>query len=273
MKKILFAAILLIFSLLTFSQTKKDFLKNKLYIVKSDRNYFDSALKEIMLRVWNISEIGGFISDKELKQMTTSAENSFLNAGRYNWTNNSNMNGARFTSGIYFYQGKSKQKESFLGTAIAAFYFGGMIDENYDSAVYRLELMVRNVMTEFIYDGSADSIKKIYKLSMLNKKKTLLISSKCFSNRRKDEVITKNAFASYPYKFEVASPATIAGYIKSKDKRYALAVPVVNDATRTVGIYDVETGFYLGGFERSGMFALPIREKDVDVLIDGISSK
>jgi hypothetical protein len=50
-----------------------------------------------------------------------------------------------------------------------------------------------------------------------------------------------------------------------------LAIPVVNDVTKQVGIYDLETALYLGGFERKGLLALPIRAEDVDGLIDKIN--
>lgn len=82
-----------------------EFLKNKIYIVKTDYPFLDSSLKEIMTRDWDLSEIGGYIERKELKKMSKDESNSFLDPTQYNWWNNSNMNGARFASGLYSIMG------------------------------------------------------------------------------------------------------------------------------------------------------------------------
>ncbi|MCW3093934.1 MAG: hypothetical protein JWP81_5003 [Ferruginibacter sp.] len=265
MKQLSTLFILSILSLVAFSQKDTVFLKNKLYIVETEYPLFNSALKEVMTRLWNISEIGGYITRKELKQMIKSKENSFVDPTVYYWRSNSNMNHDRSSGGIFFYHGKPK--EPYLFTAEKVSYFGGWVGDNFDSAVYKLELMIRGVMNQFAYAGSMDSIQKKYNLSLLKKEKILLVNSKYFSDNKRDEVISKNAFEKYPYGVEIASSARIAEYIKAKDNRYVLAAPIVNDDTRMVQILDVETGLFLGGFQRSGMFALPIRSKDVESLI------
>lgn len=261
---------LLVISLATFGQTGIVFLINKLYVVQTEYPYFDSCLKVIMRNTWNISEIGGFISRKELKELAKSKDNSFLDPTTHRWEVRSNMNSSRQFNAIFFYQGPRKTPD--LKNITTYIYFGGEAGDNFDSCVYRLELMIRTVMNEFKNAASMDSVKRIYNLSLLKKKKILLVNTKFMNHSKKMlDNIAKDAFDNYPFKVEFASSTEIASYIKAKDKRYVLSCPVVNDQTRKVHLYDVETGFFIGSFERSGVFALPIRAKDVDGLVDLIN--
>ena len=233
MKKTFTLFILLFFCFHAFSQREAEFLKNKLYIVQTEYPSFNNALKDVMTRLWNISEIGGYITRKQLKKMTKLKENSFLNPTTYSWDNNSQSNSGRHASGLFFYQGK--KKDGYLGDPVNSIFIGGSYTgENFDDCNYRLELMITTVMNELIYARSMDSINKIYSLSLLKKKKTLLINTKYFNEKKKLEIITKGAFDNYPYKIAFASSDSITSYIKAKDKNYVLAVPVVNDITRMV---------------------------------------
>lgn len=105
--------------------------------------------------------------------------------------------------------------------------------DNFDSCVYKLELMIRTARNSLKYFNSMDSIKKIYNFSMLKKEKILLVNTKYMNNRkRQDDNFSKNAFSSYPFKVKFVTSSQITEIIKSKDKNYVLAVPIVNDAAR-----------------------------------------
>ncbi|MDB5203697.1 MAG: hypothetical protein JWQ27_3106 [Ferruginibacter sp.] len=268
MKKIYTAALLLC-SCFAQAQTGADYLRNKLYIVSTRYPYFDSAFKSSMTRLWTVSEIAGYVSPKEAGKLAKSPENSFAQPMLYTWSDNTGKGYSRSAHGIYFYQGKKKEPR--IGLAEKTVYFGGDAGDNYDSAVYRLDLMVRGIVNEFKYANVKDSVRAIYNLTLLKKDKILLLNARNFSEKKKYENITADAFSNYPYKIEVASSQQIAAYIAAKDSRYVFAVPTVNDFSRAVELYDVATGFFIGFFERSGMLALPIRQKDVDHFVEKIN--
>jgi hypothetical protein len=271
MKKILFPSLLLLLSYNCISQKQIEFLKNKIYIVKTDYPFLDSSLKEVMTRDWDLSEIGGYIDRKELKKMSKDETYSFLDPTTYNWWNNSNMNGARFASGLYFYYGK--RKYSAFENVVNVEHFGDYAGDNFDSSVYKIELMIRTAKNSIKYFNKMDSIKKIYNFSLLKKQKTLLVNMKYMNNRKKqDDNFSKSAFSNYPYKVKFVTSAQITEFIKSKDKDYVLAVPIVNDAARGVNFYDIQTGFFIGYLERKG-YAGPalIREKEIDQLVENIN--
>jgi hypothetical protein len=247
----------------------KNFLKNKVYIVEADSKYgksFDSSFKAAMDEYWKLSEIGGYITRKELKSLDNSPSNSFIQPATDYWTDRTNMNSGRSASGVFLYVGKKKEpfSEKFMST-----WFGGWAGDNFDDAAYRAELMVRDLINQLTYYNSKDSLFKKYNPSLLKKKKILLINKRHIKNEKKrDDNITDDAFDDYPYKIKFASSEEIKEIIKNKDKRYVFAIPIVNDRTRLVHMYDVETAFFIGGFQRGGAIALPIRKKDVEKLVE-----
>ena len=276
MKKILLPILFAMLALSSFSQKrckdpdcKTDFLKNKLYVVETENAYFDSALKANLATQWTASPIAGYISKKEFKHLRKSTDNSFLDPETYTWTDRSNMNGGRAATGLFFFRGDTYYPV--LEPNVQSYELvGDYTGEGFDSCVYRLELMVRVRNNYYLYGNTADSGKVKYGMPAL-KKKILLINQMFVNNKKKRmDCFTQDAFADYPYKVEFASSAKIAELIRTKNKQYALAVPIVNDVTRKVFIYDLETSAMMGGFERSGMLALPIRAKDVDDLVDKI---
>ncbi len=251
-------------------QASTDFLQNKLYVVATEYPAFDLALKEVMTKEWNVSTVGGYISRKELKEIRKSKGNSFVDPTTAHWDAN-NMNSSRSASGIHFYQGGSSRTSDLKFVTHVA-YFGGWTGDNYDSSIYRLQLMIRSMNSDYKYEKSQDSIQKIYKPSLLKKKKVLLLHDRYFSDRKREQVFEKNAMSNYRYNVKIVSASEIEELIKAKDPGYVFAVPIVNDATRMVYLYDVETGILIGKFARSGAFALPIRSKDVDSLIELINT-
>ena len=247
-----------------------DFLKNKLYVVQSEDARFDSALKNAVNKIWKLSEIGGFISRKELKEMTKSSNNSFLDPTTRYWEESYNSNSGRKATGLYFYQGKPK--DPYLRYSINVVYCFAYAKDNFDSVSYASEILVKSAINDFKYYHAKDSIQKKYGLALLKGKKTLLINTKYIYNK-KYNLIQKDAFAEYPYKIEYASSEEIEKYIAENNPKYVLAFPVFNDITRQVNMYDLETGFSLGGFQRNGLMGYPIRDKDVEKLVDAINGQ
>jgi len=254
-----------ILSSTAFSQRDEEFLKNKLYIVQTESPAFDSALKSTLEQHWDVTEIGGYITRKELIKFKKSREHSFLVPAIYSWTNGSIV---KFRSGLFFFRGKKMEQQYAFPAGMA--YFGGYAGDNLDGSIYRLELMIRSVNNTFKYRNSMDSVREIFKPSLL-KKKTLLVNSMHNKKGGLFYNFTEGAFKGYPYKIEFANTDRIAEIIKDKDEKYVFAVPIVNDDTRLVHLYDINTGFLLGGFKRKGLAALPVREKDVEELIELIN--
>lgn len=272
--KIFFLFLLAMVNIL-FAQSVDGFLKNKLYIVQSGKTYFDSSLNEIMRRTWDISEIGGIVTRKEYSELCKDADKSFLNPSEATWDIAGFQNGRRSAPGLYCYTGGKKNPG--ISDAVTMIHFGGYVGGNYDSAVFRLELMVRNIMSTLKYSQKADSLSAIYKLSLLANSKILLINIRdTHESRHVLPLIPVRNMAGYPFKYEFALPEQIAQYIREKSNKYFLITPVLNDMDMGSKIYDVETGIYVGEVSKKKKRTVPLSRKGIEdfvALIQGVEMR
>lgn len=203
--------------------------------------------------------------------MRKSTENSFLEPAKYTWyeSRSYNMNNERMAFLMAFFQGNTDYPTAGLNLE-RSFLLEGYKDEQFDTAIYRLKLLIRTCNNSYKYANSLDSIKKNYGMAFLKKKILLINNRDIHSKKVRGDMYEPDAFENYSYKVEFASSSKIEEIIKTKNKNYVLGVRILSDGGSGVSMYDVETGFYLGSFDKKG-WPGAIRSKDVEILEEKIN--
>ena len=197
-----------------------------------------------------------------------------MQPAKFTWyiSRSSNMNNERMAVLLGFFRGHTVYPTLYQLELESMEFLEGYSDVQFDTSIYRLNLIIRGRNNYYKYANSIDSINKKYTLGLL-KKKILLINERYRHDKKtKKDLYEPDAFENYSYKVKFSTSSEIEDIIKNKDKKYVLGVRLGNDLGSGVFIFDVDTGFYLGSFDKKG-WPGAIRSKDVEILEDKINEQ